>query len=309
MIVARSLHKRFGPFAVVRDVSFEVKPGEVLGFIGPNGAGKSTTMRLLTGFLSPDSGSASIGGHDVRRQPLAARDCLGYLPETGPLYPEMKVVEFLDFICRARRLCGPLAERAVRRVRTACHLEQVMEQTIETLSKGFRQRVGLAQALLHDPQCLILDEPTDGLDPNQKKEVRELLATLSTDKAVILSTHILDDIEAMCDRVVLIHQGRILLDETTAAMAARHPSHNAVRVVFSSAAESGTAMARLGDCAFVRKIEQHGLSLILFPGGSGPIFQPTVEALAAHKLAYNSIAPVPCPLDEVFQSLTREDAA
>lgn len=308
MIVARSLHKSFGPAKVVHEVSFTVQPGEVLGFIGPNGAGKSTTMRLLTGFLRPDSGSASIGGHPVLEEPLAARECLGYLPETGPLYPEMKVIEFLDFICRVRRLTGHAAEQAVRRVRLNCHLEGVMEQPIETLSKGFRQRVGLAQALLHDPLCLILDEPTDGLDPNQKKEIRDLLATLSAEKAVILSTHILDDIEAMCNRVVLIHRGRLLLDEPTTALAARHPNHHAVRVIFASEADTEAARVALGNSSPVRRVERHGLSLIAFPRGPKPIFHTLLETLAAHRLSYTSIAPVPCPLDEVFRTLTVEDA-
>lgn len=218
MIRADALVKDYGRFRAVDNVTFEVKQGEILGFLGPNGAGKSTTMKMLTGFLPPTSGSARIGGHDVKTHPLAARRLLGYLPESGPLYPEMTAVEFLQFIASARGLKGAAAKAAIERVRAVCHLEEVLHKPIEALSKGYRQRVGMAQALLHDPACLIMDEPTDGLDPNQKAEVRKLIAGMAQDKAIILSTHILEEVEAMCTRVIIIARGQIVADGTPAGI-------------------------------------------------------------------------------------------
>ncbi|QDU68111.1 putative ABC transporter ATP-binding protein YbhF [Planctomycetes bacterium Pla86] len=189
---ARGLRKRFGPILAVDGIDLTVAPGEVVGFLGPNGAGKSTTMKLVTGFLEPDAGSVSICGHDLRRAPLLAKRQLGYLPEGAPGYPDMTVREFLRFLADVRGLSGGALRERMDTVVEAVHLESVMHQSIETLSKGFRRRVGIAQALLHDPRLLILDEPTDGLDPNQKHEVRELVRSLAADKAVVLSTHILE---------------------------------------------------------------------------------------------------------------------
>jgi ABC-2 type transport system ATP-binding protein len=208
------LVKDFGSIRAVDSVSFTVRPGEVLGFLGPNGAGKSTSMKMITGFIPPTEGTASIGGHDIRTDPLAAKRLLGYLPENGPLYEEMTVEEFLRLVGQLRGLRNESADEALNRVTRICHLERVQRQTIETLSKGFRQRVGLAQAIIHDPSCLILDEPTDGLDPNQKNEVRNLIKTMSADKAIILSTHILEEVEAMCSRVIIIANGKIIADDT-----------------------------------------------------------------------------------------------
>ncbi len=187
MISVSNLVKDYGHFRAVDHVSFEVRPGDVLGFLGPNGAGKSTTMKMLTGFLPPTSGTASIGGHDILKNPTEAKKLFGYLPESGPLYQEMTVLEFLTFIARMRGLSGLARSEALERGLGLCHLDEVRHQVIETLSKGFRQRVGMAQAILHNPPVLILDEPTDGLDPNQKREVRKLIGTMAKDKAVILS--------------------------------------------------------------------------------------------------------------------------
>lgn len=218
MIEAKHLVKRYGPITAVDDLSFTVKPGEILGFLGPNGAGKSTTMKLLTGFIEPDSGRAVIGGEDVSQTPVAARRQLGYLPESNPLYGEMTVREFLGFSADLHLIKGSKRQDLLDRAIGCCHLESVLGQTIETLSKGYRRRVGLAQAILHDPRYLILDEPTDGLDPNQKREVRQLISQMSRDKAVILSTHILEEVEAMCSRVLIIDKGSIVADGSVAEL-------------------------------------------------------------------------------------------
>lgn len=224
MLKADGLVKHYGHHTAVDGISFEVKPGDVLGFLGPNGAGKSTTMKMLTGFLPPSGGVARIGGINVWDDPVAAQSQIGYLPESGPLYGEMTVAEFLDFAADLRLLRGSERRDALERVVEACHLEPVWRQTIDTLSKGFRQRVGLAQAILHNPPYLILDEPTDGLDPNQKREVRQLLAGMGNEKAVILSTHILEEVEAMCNRVIILANGRIVADESLEALLQRGPS-------------------------------------------------------------------------------------
>lgn len=224
MIEAESLTKVYGRIRAADGVSFQVKPGEILGFLGPNGAGKSTTMKMITGFLTPTAGSARICGHSISDEPLAAKKCFGYLPETGPLYPEMTVLSFLRFVAEMRGLRREDASTAIERTIAACHLSEVLHQPLETLSKGFRQRVGLAQAILHDPPCLILDEPTDGLDPNQKREVRRLIASMAKEKAIILSTHILEEVEAMCTRLIIIDKGKIVADDTPSAIRAKHGS-------------------------------------------------------------------------------------
>ena len=213
-IEARDLVKDFGPFRAVDGVSFTVDKGCVLGFLGPNGAGKSTTMKMLTGFLTPTSGSAAIHGHSVAEAPTDAKRHLGYLPERGPLYGEMTTVEFLHFIGQSRGLGGKRMKDAIDRSIELCRIGEIRHRLLSTLSKGYRQRVGLAQALLHDPPCLILDEPTDGLDPNQKDVVRALIRDMGREKAIILSTHILEEVEALCTRVIIIARGRIRLDGT-----------------------------------------------------------------------------------------------
>jgi ABC-2 type transport system ATP-binding protein len=221
LVEVRQLVKHYGDIRAVDGVAFEVSAGEVLGFLGPNGAGKSTTMKMITGFLRPTSGTARVCGHDVLEHPVEVKRTIGYLPESSPSYGEMTVLEFLEFIAGVRGL-GQGRDAALRRVVDACHLERVQNQTIETLSKGFRQRVGLAQAILHDPRVLILDEPTDGLDPNQKHEVRTLIKSMAHDKAVILSTHILEEVDALCTRVIIIARGRIVADSTPARLREEH---------------------------------------------------------------------------------------
>jgi ABC-2 type transport system ATP-binding protein len=205
-------------------VSFSVRRGEILGFLGPNGAGKSTTMKMITGYVRPDSGTALVDGVDVLEDPVSVKRKLGYLPENAPAYPEMTVREFLGFIAEVRGYRESTARRnQVERAIALTHLSSVRSQTIETLSKGYKQRVGFAQALLHDPPVLILDEPTDGLDPNQKNEVRTLIKSMAVEKAVILSTHILEEVEAICTRVIIISRGKLVADESPAKLLARQP--------------------------------------------------------------------------------------
>ncbi len=224
MIEIRSLSKRYGGLTAVDDISFSVSPGEVLGFLGPNGAGKSTTMKMITGFLTPTSGSISVCGHDVQDDPLAAKAVMGYLPEGAPSYGEMTVRKFLDFIADVRDLSGERRRARLDDVIARLQLSSVLEQMIETLSKGFKRRVGLAQALLHDPQVLILDEPTDGLDPNQKHQVRALINDMSKDKIIVISTHILEEVDAVCNRAIIIANGKLLADATPKELASRAPS-------------------------------------------------------------------------------------
>jgi ABC-2 type transport system ATP-binding protein len=214
MIKIKELRKRFGPIVAVDGVSFEVEKGQVLGFLGPNGAGKSTVMRMLACFLRPDSGTAQICGFDILKNPVQVRQNIGYLAENVPAYNEMTVGAFLDFICDVRNLEGQKRKQALDKVVSMCHIESVYHQTIETLSKGYKRRVGLAQALIHDPPVLILDEPTDGLDPNQKHEVRLLISKMAKDKCIVVSTHILEEVEAVCSRAIIIARGKILADST-----------------------------------------------------------------------------------------------
>ncbi len=224
MIEVKGLVKTYGAIRAVDGVSFRVNRGEILGFLGPNGAGKSTTMKMLTGFISPDAGTATIDGLDVTTDPVAVKRKIGYLPESAPAYPEMTVEEFLTFIAEVRGFRSADERRkVVDRAATLTHLVSVRKQTIETLSKGYKQRVGFAQALLHDPPVLVLDEPTDGLDPNQKNEVRTLIRSMAAEKAVILSTHILEEVEALCTRIIIISRGRVVVDETPTQLRARLP--------------------------------------------------------------------------------------
>lgn len=224
MIQVQHLTKRYGDLTAVDDLSFEVAPGTVLGFLGPNGAGKSTTMKMITGFLPPTAGSVQVCGHDVASAPLAAKACMGYLPEGAPSYGEMTVRGFLEFIATIRGLQGTHRSERLDDVISRLALTSVLPQPIETLSKGYKRRVGLAQALLHDPQVLILDEPTDGLDPNQKHQVRTLINSMASDRIIVISTHILEEVDALCNRAIIIAHGRILADDTPQALAARAPS-------------------------------------------------------------------------------------
>jgi len=214
MISVKQLRRSFGTIVAVDSISFDVEKGQVLGFLGPNGAGKSTVMRILACFLAPDDGSATVCGYDILKNPIRVRQCLGYLAENVPAYNEMTVGGFLNFVCDARQIVGKKRKESLDRIVPMCSIESVYHQTIETLSKGYRQRVGLAQALIHDPEVLILDEPTDGLDPNQKHEVRGLINKMAKDKCIVVSTHILEEVEAVCSRIIIISKGQILVDST-----------------------------------------------------------------------------------------------
>jgi ABC-2 type transport system ATP-binding protein len=224
MIKTQNLTKSYDGLLAVDDLTFSVEPGEVLGFLGPNGAGKSTTMRMLAGFITPTSGTGSICGHDVATDALAAKAVLGYLPEGAPHYGEMSVRSFLEFIADLRRLEGAHRKTRLDYVIGRLELEPVITQTIETLSKGFKRRVGLAQAIIHDPKVLILDEPTDGLDPLQKHQVRTLIGEIAREKTIVISTHILEEVDAVCTRAIIIAKGKLVADDTPAGLKTRAPS-------------------------------------------------------------------------------------
>jgi ABC-2 type transport system ATP-binding protein len=225
MIIIEDLVRRFGTFTAVGGISLRVNKGEVLGFLGPNGAGKSTTMKMVTGFLAPSEGRITVCGHDVVEQQLEAQSSIGYLPEGAPAYPDMTPKQFLQFIATIRGLKDDAASKAIDIAIARTGLQGVLDQRIETLSKGFKRRVGLAQAILHDPPVLIMDEPTDGLDPNQKLAVRSLIKSMSANKAIIISTHILEEVDAVCTRAVIIDKGRIVADGTPAELLAKSPTH------------------------------------------------------------------------------------
>lgn len=221
MIEVKELRKSFGPILAVDGISFSLKQGEVLGFLGPNGAGKSTTMRMLSCFLAPDSGTGTVAGHDIIEEPVQVKRNLGYLAENAPAYDEMTPQALLNFVCDARGMTEEESIPAIEEIAKTCAITSVMFQPIGTLSKGFRRRVGLAQAMIHNPPVLILDEPTDGLDPNQKHDVRELIRKLAAEKCIIISTHILEEVDAICDRIIIISQGKILEDTTPDALRKR----------------------------------------------------------------------------------------
>src|SRR2546427_5327570 len=244
MIKIDNLVKSFGPNRAVDGISFTVERGEVLGFLGPNGAGKSTTMRMITGFMPPTSGAISIGGYDVLESPIEAKRLIGYLPENAASYPDMTVQGFLNFVAELRGLQGDARKKAVRRVVELCFLDSVLQQSIDTLSKGYRHRTCLAQALIHDPDVLIMDEPTDGLDPNQKHEVRNLIRKLGKNKAIVFSTHILEEVDAACTRAIIIDRGRIVANGTPDEL--RAMSELAGAVTLSARGATEEKLAALG---------------------------------------------------------------
>jgi len=250
-----NLTKRYGQHTVVDDLSFRCAAGEVLGFLGPNGAGKSTTMKMVTGFVPPSAGRVSVCGLDIDQASLEARRCIGYLPEGAPCYPEMTPSSFLEFIADIRGLTPAERKTRLDSVIEALHLGPVLDQSIDTLSKGFKRRVGLAQAILHDPKVLILDEPTDGLDPNQKHEVRELIRSMATNKLIVLSTHILEEVEAVCTRAIIIANGSILADDTPEQLARRSRSHNAVRLCVGANESFDQVQAALVQLVSVDSVE------------------------------------------------------
>ncbi len=255
MLEIENLTKRYGQHTVVDNLSFRCAPGEVLGFLGPNGAGKSTTMKMVTGFVPPSAGRVSVCGLDIDQASVEARRCIGYLPEGAPCYPEMTPSSFLEFIADIRGLTRAERKTRLDSVIEALHLGPVLNQSIDTLSKGFKRRVGLAQAILHDPKVLILDEPTDGLDPNQKHEVRELIRSMAANKLIVLSTHILEEVEAVCTRAIIIANGSILADDTPEQLARRSRSHNAVRLCVGANESFDQVQAALVQLVSVDSVE------------------------------------------------------
>ncbi len=306
MIEAKSLCKTYGAIKAVDDLSFTVEDGQVLGFLGPNGAGKSTTMKMLTGFLTPTSGSALINGIDVVENSVAARERIGYLPEGAPSYGEMTVRQFLTFVARARLIDKADIKASVTRAIEKLNLVEVKHQVIDTLSKGFKRRVGLAQAIIHDPQILILDEPTDGLDPNQKREVRNLIRDMAKDKIIIISTHILEEVQAVCNRVMIIAHGKLLADDTPQGLIARSRYHNAVSLVVESAEKVASALSELPEVAGVELNEGE---LTLFPAGNRNLFEAVTAAIAKNSWQVSALRLEAGRLDEVFHTITRGGAS
>lgn len=309
MINITSLTKRFGEHVAVDNLSFAVSPGEVLGFLGPNGAGKSTTMKMLTGFLTPDGGSASVCGFDIQTQTLQAQQQMGYLPEGAPCYGDMRVKRFLEFIAEVRGYSGADKRKRVDWAAQQLELEGVMGQSIETLSKGFKRRVGLAQAILHDPKVLILDEPTDGLDPNQKYQVRKLIQQLAegSNKIVVISTHILEEVSAVCSRAVVIAHGRLLADGTPDELEARSRYHQAVTVALEQPVDDQPLLALPGVLEVERQRDGRLLTILAKPGEV--IFPAVGQYAREHNWPVRELSVERGRLDEVFRRLTAEDAA
>jgi ABC-2 type transport system ATP-binding protein len=280
MIQATDLHKQFGAKHAVAGISFSVEKGEVLGFLGPNGAGKSTTMRMITGYLQPNTGEVSVGGISIAARPEEAKRLIGYLPESAPLYTDMSVNAFLSFCAEMRGLRGAAIKDAIERVIGLCFLENVRHQSIDTLSKGYRHRTCLAQSLIHDPEVLILDEPTDGLDPNQKFEIRSLIREMGKSKAIIFSTHILEEVEAACTRAVIIDQGKIVADGTPAQLLARAPTAGHVRFRLHGLVGSGIAaeIHKLAPCGGLEALASSDHHL---EGRAAPRKGTASDALAA----------------------------
>ena len=304
MIEVSDLAKRYGNFSAVSGISFSVKPGDILGFLGPNGAGKSTTMKMITGFLAPSEGGVRIYGNDIQNNTIEAQRLIGYLPEGAPAYDEMSVETFLRFICEARGLSGDSQIKALSRVVDMMSLAPVLKQRIQTISKGFKRRVGLAQAILHDPKVLILDEPTDGLDPNQKHEVRKMIRNLSKDKIVVVSTHILEEVSAVCNRAIILNEGKIVADSTPSLLLEKSKYHRAVSVEADPIKIKELA-ENLGKQSFVFDLEQGKKGLTLFPlDGDQDLLMKVIEACKQNKWEVTSIRSEEGRLDEVFRVLT-----
>jgi ABC-2 type transport system ATP-binding protein len=308
MIETHALCKRYGRFTAVDAISFRVEPGQVLGFLGPNGAGKSTTMKMIAGFLAPTSGRATVCGYDIEAQATAAKRVLGYLPEGAPSYGEMTVRQFLAFVGDVRGLAGARRAGRLDEVIGRLQLAPVMEQAIDTLSKGFKRRVGLAQAILHDPQVLILDEPTDGLDPNQKHEVRALIKSMAKDRTIVISTHILEEVHAVCTRAVIIAQGRLLADATPAELEARSRYHRAISLTASNPVAVKEGLARLDGVSAVEIDPQDG-RITAFPKAGHSIFERVDAYLREQKVQFSELQLEQGRLDEVFRQITTQPAA
>jgi len=314
MIKVLNLSKSFGPKVAVNDVSFSVERGEVLGFLGPNGAGKSTTMRMITGFIPPSAGSVSIGGHDMIEEPIEAKRMIGYLPENAPAYNDMTVSGFLSFAAEIRGLRGEEKKKAVNRAVEMCFLESVRHQSVETLSKGYRHRTCFAQSIIHDPDVLIMDEPTDGLDPNQKHEMRTLIRRMGEKKAIIFSTHILEEVEAVCSRAIIIDRGQIVANGTPQQLKQRSDVAGAVvlRASGVSASEIKQKLAQLPTVkrTSIIKEESFGVLARVYPQtncANGDLARSIGEVVAQEKWKVEELHTEEGRLDEVFRSITLPD--
>jgi ABC-2 type transport system ATP-binding protein len=302
MISIHNLVKAFGAKRAVDGITFNVERGEVLGFLGPNGAGKSTTMRMITGFMPPTAGTVSVGGHDVMESPLAAKRLIGYLPENAAAYPDMTVHGFLSFAAELRGLRGDARKKALARVVDLCFLDTVLHQSIDTLSKGYRHRTCLAQALIHDPEVLVMDEPTDGLDPNQKHEVRNLIRELGKNKAVVFSTHILEEVDAACTRAIIIDRGRIVANGTPEEL--RSMSSTAGAVVLAARGASAEKLACLG------RVEPMNAGFRIYPADkakAAELAQAIIDLVSRERWKVEGMYSETGQLDEVFRRITLPD--
>ncbi len=303
MIEVDGLCKRFGAIQAVDNVSFDVERGQVLGFLGPNGAGKSTAMRIIMGFLDPDAGTVRLEGVDIQDQPIAARRNVGYMPEGAPSYQEMTPLGFLGFIAGIRGFSGSEAEDRVATATEQTQLGSVLYQPIDTLSRGFKRRVGLAQALLHDPDILILDEPTDGLDPNQKHEVRTLIREMAADKAIVISTHILEEVDAVCSRVIIISHGRIVADGTPDELESRSVRHMGVSIT-ATRETCQQLVADINALDGVAEVELDTRGLFVRSAGGGDILDPVRVLVRQRGLSVADIRVERGRLEDVFRDVT-----
>lgn len=311
MIKVEQLTKHFGPKAAVNNVSFTVERGEVLGFLGPNGAGKSTTMRMITGFIPPSGGRITVGGFDVVNDPIPAKRLMGYLPENAPAYTDMTVWGFLNFAAELRGMDKEARKKAVSRAVEMCFLENVVHQSVETLSKGYRHRTCFAQSIIHDPDVLIMDEPTDGLDPNQKHEVRTLIRRMGEKKAIIFSTHILEEVEAVCSRAIIIDRGQIVANGTPAQLKQKSETAGAVTLRVNGASAADVAQKLSGVPAVKRVLtlkEEAGCAAVrVLPRGETPdgeLARLVAETAAQEKWRIEELHTEEGRLDEVFRSIT-----
>jgi ABC-2 type transport system ATP-binding protein len=312
MIKVRNLKKTFGPKVAVNGISFTVEKGEVLGFLGPNGAGKSTSMRMITGFIPPTAGEVTVGGHDIVNQPIEAKRLIGYLPENAPSYADMTVLGFLTFAAELRGLSGDSRKKAVHRVVEMCFLENVLHQSVETLSKGYRHRTCFAQSIIHDPEVLILDEPTDGLDPNQKHEVRTLIRTMGEKKAIVFSTHILEEVEAVCSRAIIIDRGEIVANGTPAELKQRSTQAGAVtlRLIDGSATAVKGKLDGLNAVERSVVVSDSPVVLRAFPRqqiASDDLARAVGEMALKERWSLLELRTEEGRLDDVFRSITLPD--
>ncbi len=307
MIQINNLTKQFGDFTAVDDLSFTISAGDIVGFLGPNGAGKSTTMKMITGFLEASSGKITVNGIDIEDQPLEAKRQIGYLPEGAPAYGDMTPAQFLSFIADVRGLTGQDKIQRIKDVIASVELESVLDRPIDNLSKGFKRRVGLAQAIIHDPKVLILDEPTDGLDPNQKHHVRELIANLSKDKLVIISTHILEEVSAVCNRAVIISSGKKLFDGSPQELEAKSKYHQAITLSLINQKPDIRAIEALSEVASTAPVEHEDNALTLFAkNSSDALFPQMLDYIQQNNLAVSALYAEKGKLDDVFRELTAE---